>query len=322
MNTDVYAEVEPFSHGYLQVDDLHSLYWEQCGNPTGQAVLFLHGGPGAGCSPSHRRFFDPNFYRIILFDQRGCGRSKPFAETRQNQTLDLISDIEKLRLELGIENWLVFGGSWGSTLALAYGQAHPNRCLGFVLRGIFLGTLAEINWFVSGIANFFPEAWHQLIQQIPIAEQDDLLAAFGRRLFNPDPNIHMPAARAWSQFEGGSSYLLPARQPTQNNSHRPSEGDGFALGLARLEVHYFLNDPFLKRESLLAGVKTIAHLPAVIVQGRYDMVCPPISAYRLALSWPGADYRLIPDAGHAALEPGIRSALVDATNGFRDRLGQ
>ncbi|MDI9408266.1 MAG: prolyl aminopeptidase [Candidatus Pacebacteria bacterium] len=319
MKTEAYPEIEPHAHGFLPVDDLHSIYWEECGNPRGQPVLFLHGGPGAGCSPSHRRFFDPSFYRIILFDQRGCGRSKPFAEIRQNFTLDLIEDIEKLRLLLQVESWLIFGGSWGSTLALAYGQAYPERCIGFVLRGIFLGTAREVNWFVNGIANFYPEAWHQLIQHIPPDEQSDLLAAFGRRLFNPDPSIHLPAARAWSQFESGSSYLLPLPSNEQN-SHSRGEEDGFALGLARLELHYFLHDPFLKSEPLLKGVERIVHLPAVIVQGRYDMVCPPLSAYYLALAWPLAEYNIIADAGHSAMEPGIRSALVRATNRFRDQL--
>ena len=317
MTSQIYNEIEPYAQGYMAAGGLHRIYWEQCGNPQGQPVLFLHGGPGAGCSPSHRRFFDPQFYRIVLFDQRGCGRSTPFAEIRQNSTLELIADIEKLRLTLGIEQWLVFGGSWGSTLALAYGQAYPERCLGFVLRGVFFGTRREVAWFLHGTVNFYPEAWHEFVQPIPEAERGDLLGAFGRRLFDPNPAIHLPAARAWSRFEGGAIHLLPPARSATDAYNNPDENDSFALGLARLEAHFFLNDALLQQETLLAGVTKIMHLPAVIVQGRYDMVCPPLSAYQLALAWPKADYRIIPDAGHSALEPGIRAALIEATNSFR-----
>ncbi|MCX8502234.1 MAG: prolyl aminopeptidase [Alphaproteobacteria bacterium] len=319
MNSQVYNEIEPYDHGIMKGDNLHQIYWEQCGNPNGVPVLFLHGGPGAGCSPSHRRLFDPKFYRIVLLDQRGCGRSLPFAEIRQNSTLDLLADIEKLRHQLGIGRWLVFGGSWGSTLALAYGQAYPEFCLGFILRGIFFGTRREIDWFLSGSRNFFPEAWHQFVRLIPEPEREDLLSAFGRRLFDPDPAIHLPAARAWSSFEGGTSELIPTAKPITSSIDQAEE-DGFALGLARREAHYFLHDPLLKQEILLQRVERIAHLPAVIVQGRYDMVCPPISAYQLALAWPRAQYRIIPDAGHSVQEPGIRAALIEATNEFRSRL--
>jgi len=311
----LFAPLEPYRCGFLPVDDLHTLYWEECGNPQGVPVLFLHGGPGAGVSPRHRQFFDPGHYRIVLFDQRGAGQSTPLGEVRQNTTALLISDIEQLRTLLGIEQWLVFGGSWGSTLALAYGQAQPQRCLGFVLRGIFLATPPEIDWFFNGIQWFFPQAHAQLIADIPEAERADLLQAFARRLFSDDPAQNLQAARAWSRFEGSCLHLLP-----QPDVAEQFGADGVALGVGRLEAHYFLHQAFLGEDQLIRDIDRIRHLPAVIVQGRYDVVCPLRSAWRLHQVWPEAGFEIIEDAGHAAFEPGIARALVAATERFR-RLG-
>jgi proline iminopeptidase len=296
----------------LPVDELHTLYWEECGNPTGQPVLFLHGGPGAGLSPKHRQFFDPAHYRIVLFDQRGAGQSTPLGEYRNNTTQLLIRDIEQLRQMLGIERWLVFGGSWGSTLSLAYGQAHPERCLGFVLRGIFLCTPREIDWFMHGINWFFPQAHEKFVQPIPEAERGDLLNAYEQRLFSNDAQLNSEAARTWSRYEGSCLHLLPHPEVEEEFG---SEAVGLAVG--RLEAHYFLNKAFLGDDQLINNVHRIRHLPAVIVQGRYDVVCPPLSAYRLHRAWPEARLTMIEDAGHAAFEPGIAAALVAATDAFK-----
>lgn len=298
----------------LAVDDIHTLYWEECGNPQGEPVLFLHGGPGAGLSPKHRRFFDPAHYRIVLFDQRGAGRSTPLGEIRNNTTSLLVADIERLRIMLGIERWLVFGGSWGSTLALAYGQAHAARCSGFILRGIFLCTRAEIDWFLNGMQWFFPEVHAQFEQQIPQEERGDLLRAYAQRLFADDPAIYMPAARAWGRYEGSCLYLRP--QPEAIDEFAT---DTVSVGIGRLEAHYFLNDGFFSEDQLVRQVERIRHLPATIIQGRYDVVCPPSSAYRLHQAWPQAKFHMIADAGHAGLEPGIAAALVAATEQFKRR---
>jgi proline iminopeptidase len=308
----LYPEIEPYESGMLALDAIHTLYWEQSGNPQGAPVLFLHGGPGAGAAPAHRRFFDPAHYRIVIFDQRGAGRSTPLGELRENTTLHLIADIERLRRHLGIERWLVFGGSWGSTLALAYGQAHPERCTGFVLRGIFLCRQSEIEWFLYGLRRFFPEAWRDFVAPIPPAERGDLLAAYYRRLTDPDPAVHRPAARAWSTYEGVCSTLLPSPETVAYFS-----GDTVALGLARIEAHYFSHGIFLPEGSLLANVERIRHLPCVIVQGRYDAVCPIVTADELHQAWPEAEYIVVPDAGHSAWEPGICSELVSATEKFK-----
>ena len=274
-------------------------------------VLFLHGGPGGGISPQHRRFFDPAFYRIVLFDQRGAGQSTPLGEYRDNTTPLLVADIEQLRTSLGIAQWLVFGGSWGSTLALAYGQAHPQACLGFILRGIFLGSQTEIDWFINGIKGFYPEAHQRFAEFIPPDERDDLIHAYGKRLFSDDPESYLPAARSWNRYESSCVFLLP--QDDQPDS------DTVSLGIGRLEAHYMLNACFLAPNQLLDGIDAIRHLPAVIVQGRYDVVCPPVSAHRLHAAWPQAQLKMIADAGHAALEPGTASALVAATEAFRLR---
>jgi proline iminopeptidase len=309
----LFPPIMPNRHGMLEVDALHTIYWEEVGNPDGVPVLFLHGGPGAGLSPQHRRFFDPEHYRVILFDQRGAGKSSPLGEWRNNTTQLLIDDIETLRVKFGIEQWLVFGGSWGSTLALAYGQAHPERCLGFVLRGIFLCTAAEIDWFLHGVQWFYPELYDEFVAPIPEAERGDLLAAYTRRMLCDDPLRYWPAARAWSRFEGRRVFLLPQEEEPAS--------DTLDLGVGRLESHYMANLGFLEPDQLVRNIGRIAHLPGLIVQGRYDVICPPLSAYRLHQAWPGSTLRMIPDAGHGALETGISKALVAATEQFK-RLGR
>ncbi|GGZ08645.1 prolyl aminopeptidase [Pseudoduganella plicata] len=305
----LFPPVSPSRSGMLAVDDLHTIYWEEVGNPQGVPVLFLHGGPGAGTSPQHRRFFDPRHYRVILFDQRGAGKSQPVGETRNNTTQLLIEDIETLRAMFGIEQWLVFGGSWGSTLALAYGQAHPERCLGFVLRGIFLCTRLEIDWFINGAQWFHPEIHEEFVEAIPPAERGDLLQAYYTRIMDPDPDVYWPAVRGWSRFEGRRVFLMP--QPAEPSC------DSVDLGLGRLEAHYMVNLGFFDENQLLRDVDRIAHLPAVIVQGRYDVICPPVSAWRLHQRWPGSQIKMVPDAGHAAMETGISRELVAATELFR-----
>jgi proline iminopeptidase len=290
------------------------MYWEQVGNPRGQPALFLHGGPGAGAGAIHRRFFDPHHWRVVIFDQRGAGRSRPLGELRENTTPHLVSDIEALRRFLGIEKWLLFGGSWGSTLALAYAQAHPNRVAGCVLRGVFLGRPSEVEWFLYGLRRVFPDAWQAFAEHIPAAERHDLLTAYLKRLSDPDPLVHGPAARAWSLYEGSCSTLLPSPETVASFAQ-----DRSALGLARIEAHYFANDLFLPPGGLLAHMEGIAHIQAEIVQGRYDMVCPPDTAFDLAAAWPRTRLTVVPDAGHSALEPGVRTALVAAVERFRRR---
>ncbi len=309
--SDLYPPLEPYRTGLLRVDDLHAVYWEECGRPEGVPVLFLHGGPGAGSAPTHRRYFDPLRYRVVLFDQRGAGRSLPLAEIAQNTTQHLVRDIERLRAALGIDRWVLFGGSWGSALALAYGYAHPERCLGFILRGIFLCRQAELDWFLYGMGRFFPEPWRRFAEYLPPPEHGDLLGGYLKRLSDPDPAVHLPAARRWSAYEGACSTLLPSPDTVA-----AFEQDRLALGLARIEAHYFRHRMFLREGELLAGVTRIRHLPCTIVQGRYDMVCPPDSADMLARAWPDAKFEIVNDAGHSAMEPGFRSALVRATDAF------
>ncbi len=312
LRNELYPEIEPHRSGMLEVDGLHRIYWEECGNATGQPVVFLHGGPGAGSAPAHRRFFDPAHYRIVIFDQRGAGRSRPLGELRDNTTPLLIADMENLRRRLGIERWLVFGGSWGSTLALAYAIAHPERCSGLVLRGIFLCRSSEIEWFLYGVRNLFPEAWAAFASAIPAAERGDLLSAYYRRLTDFDPAIHMPAARAWSIYEGSCSTLLASPETVAYFS-----SDVVALGLARIEAHYFTHQIFMPPNALLENVGRIRQIPAVMVQGRYDAVCPIVTADDLHRAWPEADYVVVPDAGHSAWEPGICAELVKATERFK-----
>ncbi len=315
IRTELYPPLEPDSAGMLALDRIHTMYWEQAGNPDGVPVVFLHGGPGAGAAPNHRRFFDPAHYRIVVFDQRGAGRSTPLGELRENTTPHLIADIERLRQHLGIEQWLVFGGSWGSTLALAYGEAHPGRCFGFILRGIFLCRSSEIDWFLYGLKNIFPEEWRAFAGLIPASERGDLLAAYYKRLSDPDPAVHVPAARAWSIYEGSCSTLLPSPDTVAYFA-----SDVVALGLARMEAHYFTHDIFLPRNSLLDGVGKLRNIPAVIVQGRYDAVCPIVNADDLHRAWPEAEYVIVPGAGHSAWEPGICAELVKATERFKIKL--
>jgi proline iminopeptidase len=314
-DTFLYPATEPSRSGHLALDALHTMYWEECGNSRGVPLVFLHGGPGGGSAPDHRRYYDPGFYRIIVYDQRGAGRSTPLGELKDNTTPHLVADLETLRTHLGIERWLVFGGSWGSTLALAYAQVHPGRVLGLVLRGIFLCRPLEINWFLYQMQFIFPEAWRSFSQPIPKDERADLLKAYHRRLVDPNPGIHMPAAHAWSRYEGSCSTLLP--DPTLISHF---DEDAVALGIARIEAHYFVNHIFLPDNSLLDGITRIRHLPCTIVQGRYDIVCPILSAEDLHRAWPEAEYIVVGDAGHSAREPGIARELVAATDRFRDRL--
>ncbi|MEI7609164.1 MAG: prolyl aminopeptidase [Rhodospirillaceae bacterium] len=309
---DLFPPIEPYQSGMLRVDDSHILYWEQSGNPTGAPVLFLHGGPGAGASPTHRRFFDPGHYRIVIFDQRGAGRSRPLGETRANTTELLIADIERLREMLGVERWHVFGGSWGSTLALAYAETHPERCVSLALRGIFLMRQSEIDWFLTGMGTIFPEPAAAFAGYLPENERHEVLEAYWRRLNHTDPAVRIAAARAWSVYEGACSALLPSPELISAASE-----DSHALGLARIEAHYFRHNLFQPESKLLDEVDRVRHIPAVIVQGRYDVVCPIVTADRLHRAWPEADYRVVPDAGHSAMEPGIRSALVQATENFK-----
>jgi proline iminopeptidase len=309
---DLFPEIGPIETGYLPLSAGHVMYWEQVGNPRGQPALFLHGGPGAGAGAVHRRFFDPSHWRVVLFDQRGAGRSRPLGSLVANTTPDLVEDIEVLRRHLGIERWLLFGGSWGSTLALAYAQAHPDRVAGCVLRGVFLGRRSEVAWFLDGLQQVFPDAHATFVGYLPEAERGDVLGAYLQRLTDPDPAVHMPAARAWSVYEGSCSTLLPSPDTVVSFAQ-----DRTALGLARIEAHYFAHDLFLPAGGLLAGMDRIAHLPAEIVQGRYDMVCPARTAFDLVAAWPTARLTVIPDAGHSALEPGIRRTLVAAVERFR-----
>jgi proline iminopeptidase len=309
---DLFPEIGPYETGYLPLSGGHVMYWEQAGNPNGRPVLFLHGGPGAGAGAVHRRFFDPNFWRIVIFDQRGAGRSRPLGELDNNSTPDLVSDIEILRRHLAIERFLLFGGSWGSTLALAYAQAHPQRVAGAVLRGVFLGRPQEVEWFLHGMRLVFPEAHAAFSGFLPEAERSDLLGAYLRRLTSPDPSDHLPAARAWSVYEGTCSTLLPSPETVSGFSQ-----DRTALGLARIEAFYFAHGLFLPPGGLLRHMDRISHIPAEIVQGRYDMICPAATAFDLAAAWRNARMTIVPDAGHSALEPGIRRALVAAVERFR-----
>jgi len=311
---NLYPRIDPFDQGFLQVSELHTLHYEQCGNPDGQPVVVLHGGPGGGKKPDDRRFFDPLHYRIILFDQRGCGMSRPHAELQDNTTWDLVADIERLREHLRIERWQVFGGSWGSALALAYAETHPDRVTGLVLRGIFTLRRAELEWFYQrGAHAVYPDAWEKYEAAIPVDERDDMMAAYYRRLTSDDPEQQLAAARAWSTWEGGTLSLL-------SDPGRVADfGDAtFALAFARIECHYFVNGGFFETDDwLIANADRIRHIPGVIVQGRYDVVTPMMTAWALHRTWPEADLRVVPDAGHAGSEPGIVDELVRATDRLR-----
>ena len=309
---DLFPEIGPYETGYMPLGGGHVMYWEQVGAARGSPVLFLHGGPGAGAGAVHRRFFDPHYWRVVIFDQRGAGRSRPLGSRVNNTTQDLVADIEMLRRHLGIERWLLFGGSWGSTLALAYAQAHPDRIRGLVLRGVFLGRPSEVDWFLHGLAAVFPDAHANFVGHLTAEERTDILGSYLKRLTSGDPAVHMMAARAWSVYEGSCSTLLPSPDTVTSFAQ-----DRSALGLARIEAHYFAHDLFLPPEGLLGGMGKIGHLPGEIVQGRYDMICPARTAFELAADWPAARLTVIPDAGHSALEPGVRRALVSAVERFR-----
>ena len=315
---ELYPEIEAHDHGFLEVGDGQQVYWEVSGNPDGKPVVFVHGGPGGGTSSQQRRFFDPAAYRIILFDQRGCGRSRPHiadgADLSINTTDHLIADMELLREHLGVEKWQVFGGSWGSTLGLAYAQAHPARVTELVLRGIFLLRRSEIDWYYNGgAAHLFPDRWEEYLAPIPDTERDgDLVAAYHRILTGPDSDRAQRAALAWTQWESSTSYLIPRQRDDAEDAR-------FALAFAAIENHYFTHGGFLRDGQLLDDIDVIADLPAVIVQGRYDVVCPMRSAWDLHRAWPAAELRIIDDAGHASFEPGIVDALVAATDGFAKR---
>jgi proline iminopeptidase len=313
---ELYPDIEPYRTHRLAVGDLHELYIEECGNPDGLPVVFLHGGPGAGVSTFHRRFFDPARYRIVLFDQRGAGKSTPHASLEDNTTWHLVADIETIRSHFGIDRWVVFGGSWGSTLALAYAQTHPDRVLGLVLRGIFLGRPGELRWFNEldgGAAWIFPERWNVYLEYIPEDERDEMVEAYWRRLDSDDEAERLAAAQAWSYWEGGSTTLL----------HDPNEAGHFedpqtALSVARAEAHYFRHKVFLEPDQLLRDIDRIRSIPATIVQGRYDIICPVKSALDLADAWPEADFHIVL-AGHSAADPAIVDILVGATDALADR---
>ncbi|MEM8504525.1 MAG: prolyl aminopeptidase [Cyanobacteria bacterium P01_D01_bin.1] len=309
----LYPPIQPYVQSELAVSPLHTLYYEEAGNPQGKPVVFLHGGPGGGIVSIYRQFFDPEKWRVILFDQRGCGRSTPHAELRENTTWDLVADIERLRSHLSIPSWTVFGGSWGSTLALAYAQTHPNKCNGLILRGIFMLRPKEIHWFYqSGASNIFPDAWEGYLAPIPVEDRDDLVAAYYERLTSDDAAVRQEAAKAWSIWEASTSKLIPDTGLVE----RFGEGS-FADAFARIECHYFINGGFFDNPNqLIDNVDAIRHIPTVIVQGRYDVVCPMVSAWELHRAWPESELIVIEDAGHSATEVGITSALVEACDHF------
>lgn len=306
----LYPEITPYSSGYLSVSDEHSIYYECCGNPNGLPVVFLHGGPGSGCNPNQRRFFNPALYKIVLFDQRGCGRSEPAGGTTSNTTQALVSDIEALREHLSIERWLVFGGSWGSTLAIAYALAHASKVMGLILRGIFLSRPSELDWFLGSVKQFFPEAWQSLISYLPSSEQDDVLAGYAKRVFSDDPKLSVEAATRWNAFEGSIMSLLP---PTNTGSPTSPEVE---LARARVQIHYIQHGCFMEQERVFERLSLLSSIPTTIIQGRYDMVCPPVTAWELSQALPHAEFIVVPDAGHSAMEKGVVDALVGATDHF------
>ena len=309
----LYPPIQPYATHSLAVASPHVLYIEECGNPDGLPVLFVHGGPGAGCEPWHRRFFDPEQYRIILFDQRGAGRSTPHAELEGNTTADLVADMEAIREHLGVERWVLFGGSWGSTLSLVYAETHPERVLGLILRGIFLCRPEEIRWFYQeGASRIFPDHWEDFLRPIPAAERGDLLHAYYRRLTGEDEVARMAAAKAWSLWEGRTATLRPRRAVIDHFADPHT-----ALALARIEAHYFVHGAFLEPNQILRDAQRLAGIPGLVVQGRYDIICPLQSAWELHRAWPRAELQIVPDAGHAASEPGTVDALVKATRRMR-----
>ena len=315
MSYSIYPITEPYKTGRLKVSNLHEIYYEEVGNPKGVPIVFLHGGPGGGITPKYRQFFDPQYYRVILFDQRGAGLSTPYADLRENTTWDLVGDTEKLRQHLNIQKWIVFGGSWGSTLALAYAETHPESVKGLVLRGIFLCRKKEIDWFYQdGASKLFPDFWEPYLAEIPETERHDLVAAYYRRLTSPDKNVQLSAARAWSIWEGSTSMLYPSDDLISRFA-----GDEFALPFARIECHYFTNRAFFPTDNyLIENVYKIRHIPGEIVHGRYDVVCPIENAWELHKAWPESRLHIVADAGHSALEVGNSSKLVEITERFKN----
>ena len=323
---NLYPEIVPFNKNWLKVGKIHQIYYEECGNPTGKSVIFLHGGPGSGCNPTQRRFFDPAAYRIILMDQRGCGRSTPQGEVKENTTANLVADIEAVRKHLDIAKWHVFGGSWGSTLALVYALAQPNCVISLTLRGIFLSRASELNWFLGDITHFYPDVWQTLLDYLPTNEQGDVLAGFEKRIFSEDTAINQPAAAAWNAYESNIMRLQAAenKAPSYDKATEQTKSAGelaearvTEVARARVQIHYIKHQCFIDGDAILAQANKLAHIPTVIVQGRYDMVCPPATAWLLARSLPAAALVMVPDAGHSAMEPGITSALMAATEKFK-----
>lgn len=312
---NLYPEIDFLTQHCLKVDDFHEIYYEICGNPTGVPVVFLHGGPGSGCNPTQRRFFDPAYYRIILIDQRGCGRSKPQGTTLKNTTADLVSDINLIRQALNIEQWQVFGGSWGSTLALSYALAFPQQVTGLILRGIFLSRPSELQWFLGDIAHFYPEVWWALENYLPAEERGDVLTAYSQRIFSEDSALNIAAAKQWNAFENAIMRLVPGAQDTAQPY--TAEQNAIEVARARVQIHYIQHNCFVDGASMLQSAKQLSHIPTIIVQGRYDMVCPPTSAWELSRAMPHAEFHIIQDAGHSAMEVGVTSALVAATEKFK-----
>jgi len=315
MNQDstykLYPEIDFYHSNMLKVSETHAIYYEECGNPDGRPVVFLHGGPGSGCNPNQRRFFDPAHYRIILLDQRGCGRSTPLGETDDNTIDDLVEDIEKLRLHLGIQRWIVFGGSWGSTLGIAYAIAHTTAVAGLILRGIFLSRQTELDWFLGQSEQFFPEAWSKLLAYLPAGERGTVLQAYAKRIFTDDIAISAPAAARWNDYESSIMRLLP-----EADSGTPVP-DEIQVARARVQIHYIKHGCFVSQRDLLQEVKKLGQIPTIIIQGRYDMVCPPMTAWQLKQAMPHAQFHMIPDAGHSAMEPGTCAALLAATEQYK-----
>lgn len=309
---NLYPELDTFEQSMIKVDDFHEVYYEVCGKPDGMPVVFLHGGPGSGCNPAQRRFFDPTYYKIILIDQRGCGRSKPLGSVVNNTTDDLVHDIDLIRVKLGIEKWLVFGGSWGSTLGIAYALKHTQHVTGLILRGIFLSRSSELSWFLKDVKAFYPEPWETLCNFLPVESRDNPIAAYEKLIFSDDTTISIPAAIEWNQFESSIMTLLPRESSNQTI-------DGLTeLARARVQIHYIQHQCFVGNRDLLAEANSkLSHIPTFIVQGRYDMVCPPITAWELKRAMPHAELQLIDDAGHSAMEHGTTSALVAATESFK-----
>lgn len=318
---NLYPEIEPYQYSWLKMDALHEMYYEESGNPNGKPIVFLHGGPGSGCNPGQRRFFDPNHYRIILIDQRGCGKSRPQGLLLNNTTADLVNDLEALRHHLKIDSWHVFGGSWGSTLALAYATQFPQQVISLTLRGIFLSRQSELNWFLGEIKHFYPEVWQTLLDFLPMKEQDDVLTAFEKRIASKDLSISHPAAVAWNNYESSIMRLDPASAKQVTTIKQSADeiikeqfGD---VARARIQIHYIRHQCFVNGEDILQKVSQLASTPTIIIQGRYDMVCPPQTAWRLSKVMPHAEYIVVQNAGHSAMEPGIISALVGATEKFK-----